>query len=682
MTLRANFSMLVVLLMLAMGTPHAHAAWVVVQEETTSKDASDETGADAENFFTTRKSPVNLALPPDKDSFHFVVYGDRTGGVPAGLKVLEQAVKDTNLISPDLVMTVGDLIQGYNRTPQWLEQKDEFIEIMDRLDADWFPVAGNHDVYWQRRDQDKPEGHHESNYEKHFGPLWYSFKHKNTGFLVLYTDEGDREKNEKGFNQGRLQTMSDEQLEFLRSSLERLKDQKQVFVFLHHPRWLGGGYSGGNWDTVHKMLAAAGNVSAVFAGHIHRMTFHGKKDGIEYFTLATTGGHVREGFPDAGFLHHFNIVTVREDSYQIATVPVGTVVDPRQFTQEFLAEIEKVQNGQFAISERLPLQADGSVSGFYKLDFANPVEHSIEVSLTAKVAQGWEAIPDHQHHVIEPGKSKEIAFRFVRPVEAGDDAQDALSKFEAPTLEIETELLHEGARVRIPANSSTVEMTLANVPDDFFTGAHENRAFQFRQKGNERDGIRIESSACPLPQGSFTLEAWVNSSSNDGSQGVVAKTQSSEYAIFSHDGLPSFDVHLDGRYVTAKATEELPLNKWVHLAGVFDGEKVILYVDGKPVATTEGSGQRTINQLPIFIGADPGRRGEATRPFIGQVDEVRLSKGVTYDSAFEPEMRLKPDASTMFLFHLDRQIGPFVFDQGPLGTMARRVGNQEYSTRK
>lgn len=649
----------------------------IAQQDETAE--SNHAAQASERLFTTRDSKIHLALPDEKDAFQFVIYGDRTGGVPAGLRVLEQAVKDTNLIAPDLVMTVGDLIQGYNRTPQWLKQKDEFKDIMDRLDAKWFPVAGNHDVYWERRDKDKPDGHHESNYETHFGPLWYSFTHKNNGFVVLYSDEGDREKNEKGFSQARLQNMSEQQLEFLHQSLTKLKDQKRVFVFLHHPRWIGGRYEGSNWDVVHKMLADAGNVAAVFAGHIHRMRFDGKKDGIEYFTLATTGGHMPQDFPDAGFLHHFNIVTVRDSGYQIATIPVGTVVDPRTFTQEFLQEIELVRNQGVSILKKLPLQASGDVTGFYEVEFQNPAKHAVDLAMTANVPKGWEVIPDHQHKQIQPGESGKLSFRFVYEANESDQAK-ALAAFRAPTITMEAELLHEGARARLPSDESSVEMTLAEVPDGFFN-SEANRAFAFEPTDGQADGIRIEPAACPLPQGPFTLEAWVNSSSNDGSQGVVAKTQSSEYAIFAHDGKLSFDVHLDGRYASARAADTLPLNKWLHVAGVFDGEKVKLFVDGKLVASNKASGTRTINRLPIYIGADPGRSGEATRPFIGQVDEVRLSSVARYDSEFEPAERFEPDAATMFLFHLDRNIGPFFFDHGPKQIMARKIGTSKLKTR-
>jgi hypothetical protein len=54
-----------------------------------------------------------LPLPKSEDAFHFVIFGDRTGGPASGIQILSRAVRDTNLLDPDLVMTVGDLIQGY-----------------------------------------------------------------------------------------------------------------------------------------------------------------------------------------------------------------------------------------------------------------------------------------------------------------------------------------------------------------------------------------------------------------------------------------------------------------------------------------------------------------------------------------------------------------------------------------
>src|SRR5688572_13683132 len=99
---------------------------------------------------TSRTSQQVLPLPKGDDVFHFVVFGDRTGGPAEGIKVLAQAVEDANLLDPDLVMTVGDLVNGYNQTDPWMKQMEELQATMGKLKKQWFPVAGNDDVYWRR----------------------------------------------------------------------------------------------------------------------------------------------------------------------------------------------------------------------------------------------------------------------------------------------------------------------------------------------------------------------------------------------------------------------------------------------------------------------------------------------------------------------------------------------------
>ncbi len=184
--------------------------------------------------FITNRDGATLELPNEEDAFFFVVYGDRTGGPADGVSVLADAVRDTNLLEPDFVMTVGDLVQGYNQTPRWMSDMREFKDIMDQLLCPWFPVAGNHDIYW--RGDNKPEGEHEASYEMHFGPLWYAFIHKNSMFIALYTDEGDPLTGEKAINNPAAQVMSDEQFEWLKTTVDKGTELDHIFVFLHHPR--------------------------------------------------------------------------------------------------------------------------------------------------------------------------------------------------------------------------------------------------------------------------------------------------------------------------------------------------------------------------------------------------------------------------------------------------------------
>ena len=111
----------------------------------------------------------------------------------------------------------------------------------------------------------------------------------------------------------------------------------------------------------------------------------------------------------------------------------------------------------------------------------------------------------------------------------------------------------------------------------------------------------------------------------------MAKTESSEYGIFVSDFGVEWSVHVDGAYRTVKAPEgTLEQDRWHHLAGVWDGREVRLYVDGRLVGTTPAPGQRTTNALPLIVGADVDRAGNPTSHSAGRIDEVRLAASALY----------------------------------------------------
>ncbi len=408
-------------------------------------------GASAQ-IHTDRPAPLALPLPEKEESFDFIIFGDRTSGTPAGLPVLEQAVADTNLIGPDLVMTVGDLVQGYNQSEPWLVQMREYRGIMEKLRMPWFPVAGNHDIYW--RGEGRPAGEHEEDYEKHFGPLWYWFAHKGSGFLVLFSDEGDLSAPEKprSFKDPAQQKFSAKQLEWIGKSLAEMKDLKSIFVFMHQPRWDKKRYPGSNWEEVHKMLAAHGGVKACFAGHIHRMRHDGLKDGILYHTLATTGGSSAGDFPDAGHLHHFNLVSVQGGDVHISAIPVGAVIDPASYTAARTNEFTRARKVEPKAEAGFALDATGNGSGTYRLNLSNPTKSNpVEVTLTPSKVAGWTITPAKQTVAVQPGGKSVAVFEIVA------EGAGTSGKFRVPVLEMDIHYLEGEKRIRIPGAKFPIE---------------------------------------------------------------------------------------------------------------------------------------------------------------------------------------------------------------------------------
>ena len=150
--------------------------------------------------------------------------------------------------------------------------------------------------------------------------------------------------------------MSKKQKDWLTETLKKARKADHVFIFLHHPRWWDGSLYGTDWKSVHTILKKAGNVSAVFAGHCHRMGYDGIRDGIEYFTVAITGGKLLAKRPEAGFLHHINLVTVRPGRFAVAGIPVGTIVDARKiwmkgFTYKFMKQKTLLEKVEFNIEK-------------------------------------------------------------------------------------------------------------------------------------------------------------------------------------------------------------------------------------------------------------------------------------------------------------------------------------------
>ncbi|MBN2132590.1 MAG: hypothetical protein JW741_24020 [Sedimentisphaerales bacterium] len=139
--------------------------------------------------------------------------------------------------------------------------------------------------------------------------------------------------------------------------------------------------------------------------------------------------------------------------------------------------------------------------------------------------------------------------------------------------------------------------------------------------------------------GALTVAAWINASaSNTPRQAIVTKGDAawrierngSTAAVgFACVGLDARDWGLWGAVPTAPG-------EWHHVAGVYDGEGMYLYVDGVLDAFQHAHGFINVNSLPVLIGENAETPGCLWK---GRIDDVRIYGDALSDSEIRELMQ-------------------------------------------
>ena len=270
------------------------------------------------------------------EQFSFAVFSDLTGGERDG--VFAVAVEQMNLLRPELILSVGDLIEGATTDPAQLNAEwDAFDTRAERALAPLFRVGGNHDlshpVLWQV-------------WEQRNGPRYYHFFYKNALFLALDTedqtaefqeefsalrDEAIEQVEKEGWEvfadtaygraeerrSGRIGT---EQADWAIDIIRRHPRVRWTFLFLHKPAWLRPGEE--NFSRIESALAD--RPYTVFHGHVHAYQ-HERRHGRDYIRLGTTGGVQFADRPLS--IDHISWVTVSDSGVDIANLRLSGIFD-------------------------------------------------------------------------------------------------------------------------------------------------------------------------------------------------------------------------------------------------------------------------------------------------------------------------------------------------------------------
>jgi hypothetical protein len=138
------------------------------------------------------------------------------------------------------------------------------------------------------------------------------------------------------------------------------------------------------------------------------------------------------------------------------------------------------------------------------------------------------------------------------------------------------------------------------------------------------DWVTVNSSSLLNLTTAMTVEAWVFPTTATGKRNVLIKegTNRDIYNLYARSGgnLSEIYAFIGGQNRSAESSP-LPANVWTHIAGVYDGTALRLYVNGVQVAVNNlASGLIDTSNGPLRIGGN-SIWGEF---FLGWIDEVRI----------------------------------------------------------
>lgn len=322
------------------------AAIVLVVAVALSQPASKTSspnGSDLRIQSEERNPWSHLKLNNASEDFQFVVVSDRTGGHRE--KVFSRAIEQINLLQPEFVLSVGDLIEGYSTDrDKVLDQWKEFQSFTSRLQMPFFYVPGNHDV--TNKDQEKI-------WEEKFGRRYYHFVYKGVLFLILNSDDPP----ESG-------SLSEEQVKWAKQVLADNSDARWTVVAFHKPIWTVD-IEKNRWGEVERALA--GRNYTVFVGHVHRYQKF-IRNGMNYYQLATTGGDSRLRGVRYGEFDHIVWVTMKKTGPVLANVMLDGIL-PENLAMPETDEPVKEYDRKRTYPVRGSVHIDGAAAGGATIGF-------------------------------------------------------------------------------------------------------------------------------------------------------------------------------------------------------------------------------------------------------------------------------------------------------------------------
>jgi len=171
-----------------------------------------------------------------------------------------------------------------------------------------------------------------------------------------------------------------------------------------------------------------------------------------------------------------------------------------------------------------------------------------------------------------------------------------------------------------------------------------------------------------------TLSVWFYSvGSVSGYPGLLQKDGSGSfgrYGLWAFDDRVEFCIYIDqGSQHCLDSVGTMPANSWTHIAGVYDGTSMRLYLNGSMDSEQPLTGAISTSDLPLYIGSDPTESGAVT----GHLHEVCVWNIARSQSDIQSDMNnrmMGSEPGLVGLWHLDEGMGSTASDASPSGLTA------------
>lgn len=220
------------------------------------------------------------------------------------VEAMNKAIDVINRLKPPFIIITGDFVNNSHDTEQIAAYK-QLLKRVDKSVKIWM-VPGNHDI-------SSPTMEDCAAYRKNYGNPIFSFCYGDCAFIGIDSNvikQGNSDLEQK-------------QYVWLKEQLEKGKDMRFRFVFMHCPPVLNTvdeeeGYSNFSMEMRRKYLSLFQHykVNTVFAGHLHDNAYC-NVNGVEIVTIGSIGKALGQGY--AGM----NLVQIFPKHYENCYLPLN-----------------------------------------------------------------------------------------------------------------------------------------------------------------------------------------------------------------------------------------------------------------------------------------------------------------------------------------------------------------------